>query len=47
MWAWRVEEFGDIDAMEWKEIEDPLVGEDELLVKVFASGINSCIIFSS
>ena len=40
MWAWRVEDFGDIDAMEWKEVDDPSFGIDELLVKVYASGIN-------
>ena len=40
MWAWRVEDFGGIDAMKWKEVEDPSIEKDELLVNVCASGIN-------
>ena len=40
MWAWRVEDFGGIDVMKWKEVEDPFIEKDELLVNVCASGIN-------
>ena len=40
MWAWRVDDFGGIDAMKWKELDEPSISEDEILVHVKASGIN-------
>ena len=40
MWAWRVNDFGGIDAMKWKELDEPSISEDEILVHVKASGIN-------
>ncbi len=38
--AWYVEEFGDLDAMKWMEIDMPDPGPGEVRIQVAAAGIN-------
>lgn len=38
--AWYVQEFGDLDAMKWMEIDIPEPGPGEVRIQVAASGIN-------